>query len=281
MESLTSSLKDSLTDESEKRDKVVLPKEEQLKLNAMTRFDKRVDEEAEKAKFNRQISMQLGRINEHEAPQTMTIKEMEKKKEKIEEKQLGLGRFDQGIINFIVDDDESAILKQKRTAFEKPKAKIKPPGAFDYLTQRDKVVVGNPGDPFNAIHDDTEIDQCKVMHQLQYMEDRTTGFQMAIDEKMNNMDDLRKLLADSKLISEPIVEEGREFDPNKNQFFVPIQNIDYAEVEWDQIQHTSLGRRLTAYFDQLKADRRILALQINALQNDQEVALAQQAENLK
>ena len=58
---------------------------------------------------------------------------------------------------------------------------------------------------------------------------------MAIDEKMTNMDDLRKLLADSRLISEPIIEEGREFNPNKNQFFVPIQNIDYAEVEWDQI----------------------------------------------
>ena len=41
--------------------------------------------------------------------------------------------------------------------------------------------------------------------------------------------------------------------------------INYQEVTWPQIEHTNLGRRLTSYFDQLKADRRMLASQMKQI----------------
>ena len=77
-------------------------------------------------------------------------------------------------------------------------------------------------------------------------------------DKFKNFNSLKKLLDDSRLMGEAIIEEGREFDPKKNQYFVPCEHMDYSTVEWVQIEHTNLGRRLTNYFDQLKADRKAL-----------------------
>ena len=102
---------------------------------------------------------------------------------------------------------------------------------------------------------------------------------------MTKFNDLKQLLQDSRLISEPIVEEGREFDPTTNNYFVPVDAIDYYDLEWNQIEFTNLGRRLTNYFDQLKADRRMLAQQMKTLIKNQELELNNQAleikENLK
>ena len=167
--------------------------------------------------------------------------------------------MDQGIINFIVDEEESQLLATKRKAFEDVTKKKKfQPGAHDYLANRVSFRYTD-ADIFGVPKDDTKIDEVKVMHQLHNIEALETSFKETIDEKLNDFNDLRQLLINTRLISEPIVEEAREFNPTKNQFFVPAENIDFATIEWDQIQHTSLGRRLQAYFDQLKADRRMMA----------------------
>ena len=83
------------------------------------------------------------------------------------------------------------------------------------------------------------------------------------------------------MITEPILEEGREFDPEANNFFVPVEAMDYCDLEWSQIEHTNLGRRLTNYFDQLKADRRMLAQQMRTLIKNQELELNNQAIQIK
>ena len=49
---------------------------------------------------------------------------------------------------------------------------------------------------------------------------------------MTNFNDLKQLLQDSRLISEPIIEEGREFDPENNNYFVPVEAMDYYDLEW-------------------------------------------------
>ena len=79
---------------------------------------------------------------------------------------------------------------------------------------------------------------------------------------MTKFNNLKQLLEDSGKIAEPIIEEGREFNPESNSYFVPVQAIDYVNCEWNQIESTNLGRRLTSYFDSLKADRRLLQTQI-------------------
>ena len=61
----------------------------------------------------------------------MTIDEMEKARSVIEEKQMGLGHFDKEIVNFLVDDDETAVLKKTRESVfnpNKPKENM-----YDYL----------------------------------------------------------------------------------------------------------------------------------------------------
>lgn len=88
-------------------------------------------------------------------------------------------------------------------------------------------------------------------------------------------------MEDSRLISEPIIEEGREFDPKKASYFVPVQAIDYINVDWEQIEHTTLGRRLNEYFNQLKADRKLLQNKIKLLTQSNEVELFEQAEYIK
>lgn len=82
---------------------------------------------------------------------------------------------------------------------------------------------------------------------------------------MTKFNNLKQLLLDSRLIAETICEEGREFNPDKNSFFLPNESINYIDIEWSQIKHTGLGRRLTSYFDQLKADRLMLQNQIKVL----------------
>ena len=176
----------------------------------------------------------------------MTLAQMEKAKANKVQIEIGLGHFDKNIINFIVDDEESADLKKKRLAYQNPKKKD--PGNFDYLFNRTKSTK-NDANVFSEFHDDTDIDMVKVMRRLQVDQDLEQAFSKAVTEKFTNFNDLRQLLEDSKLISEPIIEEGREFDPEKNQLFVPVDAIDYAMLEWKDIEHTSLGRRLTQYFD--------------------------------
>ena len=64
----------------------------------------------------------------------------------------------------------------------------------------------------------------------------------------------------------------------KNTFFVPTHAIDFYDLEWDQIEHTNLGRRLTSYFDNLKADRKQLANQMKLMMKNQELELDSQAD---
>ena len=100
-----------------------------------------------------------------------------------------------------------------------------------------------------AVHDDTEVDLAKVMNRLQVDRELDRNFEQRLQSKMTDYNDLRQLLKTTNLIAEAICEEGREFDPNAPSYFVPMEAIDYATVEWCTIKHTSLGRRLTAYFD--------------------------------
>ncbi len=94
---------------SEMRDEVSLnsPTANKLQREATRRFSRKADEQTAELTVERKLSVQLNKINEMCAPTMMTIEEMEKKKEKFESKQIGLGNMDQGIINFIVDDEES------------------------------------------------------------------------------------------------------------------------------------------------------------------------------
>ena len=69
-------------------------------------------------------------------------------------------------------------------------------------------------------------------------------------------------------MAEAISEGGRPFNPSKNEFFVPGSKVAFATIEWSDIEHSTLGRRLTTYFDQLKAERRLLASQIRAMQEN-------------
>ena len=87
---------------------------------------------------------------------------------------------------------------------------------------------------------------------------------------MNGFEDLRQLLKDSGMIAEAIVENGRPYDPSKHSFFLPSSKVNYAMIEWKDIEHSSLGRRLTSYFDQLKAERRLLATQVKAMLENQQ-----------
>ena len=82
---------------------------------------------------------------------------------------------------------------------------------------------------------------------------------------MTKFNNLKDLLEDCKIITEPILEEGREFNPDKSSYFIPGDSIEYSHVEWHQIEQTNLGRRLQNYFDQLKADRRMLAVKMNQM----------------
>ena len=108
-------------------------------------------------------------------------------------------------------------------------------------------------------HDDTKVDLVKVMNRFQTDKELEEEYQRQLSEKMNDFDDLRQLLRDTNLISEAILESGRPFNPNKDSLYLPTAKVAFATVEWKDIEHTSLGRRLTSYFDQLKAERRLLA----------------------
>ena len=115
------------------------------------------------------------------------------------------------------------------------------------------------------IHDDTHIDLTKVMNRFQLDREAEEVYQKQLTTKFKDYDNLRTLLNNTGLIAEAITENGRPFNPSKNTFFMPASKVTYATIEWKDIEHTSLGRRLTGYFDQLKAERRLLASQIRAM----------------
>ena len=97
------------------------------------------------------------------------------------------------------------------------------------------------------------------MHRFQLDREMTEDYERQIKEKMYGFEDLRQLLKDSGMIAEAILENGRPYNPSKHSFFLPTSKVNYALIEWKDIEHSSLGRRLTSYFDQLKAERRLLA----------------------
>ena len=104
----------------------------------------------------------------------MTLKEMEKTKEHIDSKKLGLGHFDSAIVNFLIDDEEPmAVASARKQAFKS--TKTKPVGNYDYIFNRSKTV-NTDGTVFGEIYDDTDIDLCKVMQKLQIDRERDEVF---------------------------------------------------------------------------------------------------------
>ena len=94
----------------------------------------------------------------------MTLKEMEKTREHIDSKRLGLGHFDSAIVNFLIDDEEPmAVERSRKEAFKSTKPKHA--GNYDYIFNRSKAVKTD-GTVFGEIHDDTDVDLCKVMQKL-------------------------------------------------------------------------------------------------------------------
>ena len=68
----------------------------------------------------------------------------------------------------------------------------------------------------------------KVTRKLQIDKERDEVFSEKLGEKFSKFNDLKTLLEDCNLISDPILEEAREFDLKTNKYFVPVENLDYS-----------------------------------------------------
>lgn len=99
---------------------------------------------------------------------------MEKTREHIDSKRLGLGHFDSAIVNFLIEDEEPmAVERSRKEAFKSSKAKQV--GHYDYIFNRSKTVKTD-GTVFGEIYDDTDVDLCKVMQKLQIDKERDELF---------------------------------------------------------------------------------------------------------
>ena len=129
--------------------------------------------------------------------------------------------------------------------------------------------------------DPTDVDFCKVMAHLQKQDMGEQMDQKDLENELKDFDSIREVLEKSKKLVEPIQEEQTEFDPSKHQFFIPPQELKYRDVEWKHIQFTSLGRRLTQHFDNLKMEKKLLSNQLKKLKKNQQLEIENQIHQTK
>ena len=119
---------------------------------------------------NKKLSVKLEEINERKVPSNITIAELEGMKSSIEEKKIGLGKFDKEIVGFLIDDDDESILTsaKRKAAFELPDSKKNKENPNEiYFRKKNDCMIGGDADIFRTqIFDDTDIDITKVLFNL-------------------------------------------------------------------------------------------------------------------
>ena len=223
------------------------------------------------------LKEKIERIGVNTVPQSMTLEKLEEMKSIIKEKEITLSKFDEQVVNFIIPD-EVEVIPQELDAF-KDQVKVNYNPNEEYF----KKDANNYGDNMfqQEYHDDTDIDLVKVMHHINADQKRYELEKEDWQERLKYFHDIKEMLETSRQLVAPILENGKPFDPKKVHYYVPKGELQYNDVEWKQIQFTGLGRRLTNYFDGLKADRKMLTKHVTELMEQQEIELNTMAFNIK
>lgn len=69
---------------------------------------------------------------------------------------------------------------------------------------------------------------------------------------------MAELLEKSKAIHQSITEDGHKHDDENFAFFPEREDLKFQDVEWKQIEQTTLGRRLNTYFNTLRTEKKNL-----------------------
>lgn len=93
--------------------------------------------------------------------------------------------------------------------------------------------------------DDTVLDEYKVVMHLAEMERQAENFQFFVNNKVQHFTNMKQLLNDSKFLTQPFKETMTAF--NKDNFLRP-EHLNNEKLQWEDIEKTTLGRRLDGYF---------------------------------
>lgn len=227
-------------------------------------------------RLKKMLKEKIERIGLNTVPQNMTLEKLEVLKQNRKEKEITLSKFDEQVVNFLIPDEVEVIPKELDAFREQIPDNYNP--NEEYFKKQN-----NFGDNMFQIeaHDDTDIDFTKVMHHINAEEKRYELEKEDWQERLKYFNDIKDMLETSRQLVAPILENGKPFDPKKVHYYVPQAELQYNDVEWKQIQFTGLGRRLSNYFDGLKADRKMLTKHVQELMEQQEIELNEMAFNIK
>ena len=65
---------------------------------------------------------------------------------------------------------------------------------------------------------------------------------------------MKQLLNDSKFLTQPFHETMTAFQTKDN--FLRSEHLNYEKLQWEDIEKTTLGRRLDGYFASLKHEKK-------------------------
>jgi hypothetical protein len=105
------------------------------------------------------------------------------------------------------------------------------------------------------------MDEIKIMRHLSQIEHNYSNYEAFVREKRTNLDNMAKILNDSRFLTAPFSEHTTVFQQARDNF-VKKEHLPYEKLQWVDIEDTSLGRRLESYFDNLKREKKALLRQI-------------------
>lgn len=87
------------------------------------------------------------------------------------------------------------------------------------------------------------MDDIKVMNHLAQFERNGENFADFVHDKTTHFENMKQLLTDTRFLTAPFHEQMTAFDQSRDNF-LQSEHLGYEKLQWEEIENTTLGRRL-------------------------------------